>query len=171
MKTTQKVNVTIDWNSGVATILEGYSPLKKLGCLFIEKDENGNIIGEELDAHINSTIEDDYMATTVVEFVKIRGQFIRVPNGGVSNRYNNQKMVLSDEVFLNVVTGELIKEKELAFENDLTKEIKDDDGNSYSPKQYEKKLKKDIYPAFSTFEAQTKFKDSIYKDMASRKDK
>jgi len=174
MKTTEKVNVAIDWSTGIATILEGYSPLKKLGCHFIEKDENDNIISEDLDVHIESIIRDEDMITAVVEFTKVRGQFIRVPQGALSNRYNNQQMKLDDDVFLNVATGELIKEKELAFEDDLDNEILDitDPENpiSFHPKRYEQKLKEDVYPAFSTFEAQTQFKDKLYIDMASRKD-
>lgn len=165
---TKKVSVSIDYSAGIATILENYSPLNTMGCLFVTYDDIDNVISEDLDIHYNSIIEDDRMITNIIEFTKVRGQFVRVPQGALSNRYTNQKMVLSNDVFINVATGEMIKDRNLAFEIDFEKEILDSNGDSFEPKQYEEKLKENVYPAFSTFESQTQFKEQIYKDIASR---
>lgn len=166
---TEKVSVNIDYSAGVATILENYNPLNTMGCLFTTFNEDDKVVSEDLDIHYDSVIIDDRMITNVIEFTKVRGVFVRVPQGALSNRYNNQKMILSNDVYLNVATGEMIKDRELAFEPDLTNEILDVEDNSFVPKQYKEKLKDNIYPAFSVFEAQTQFKEQIYKDMASRK--
>jgi hypothetical protein len=169
--TKNKVSVDIDWSNNTATIVS-YNPLKPVGCHRVNDDGT-----EELDVWVLSEVYEDKMKSKVVEFIKTpRGGWTRVTGNQVSTRYNGLEMVLSDAVYLNTTTGLLHKTESEIYEDDLTKEIlesiTDAEGvvteQSYVPKKYEKKVKANLVPAFSFFQQQVKFKESMYNDMAGR---
>lgn len=162
------VSVQIDWNNNSATTVP-FNINLPVGCHRINDDGS-----EELDVWYQSNVFEDKMRSNVLEFIKNpkTGQFVRVFGNQVSNRYNGLEMVLSDAVYIVPTTGQLLKTQDQIWIDDLTKEKFDENGQSYSPKQYEKKLNDTfgvtIQPAFTFFQNMVHFKQSMYTDMASR---
>ena len=172
MATKTEVSVSVDWIQGIATILPEFNLLEDQGVHRINDDGS-----EELDVWYESKIYKDKMRSGVVEFAKFQGAWIRKLQGAISNRYpNGQEMIMTDELYvkLTVVNGQVTDFVQSNgtehLIDDLTKEILDSEGNSYSPKQYEKKV--DVaggwMPMFSVFKSITNICSLMTKNMKSR---
>jgi hypothetical protein len=176
MKTTTEVSVSIDWIQGVATILGEFDLLADQGIHIVNEDGS-----EELDVWYKSEITKDKMLSSVVEFAKFQGVWIRKPQGAMSNRYpNGQVMIMTDELYvqLTIEGGQIVGFEQSNgtehLEDDLTKEILDnsDPENpvSYNPKRYEQKVKVGWLPMYSTFKSFTNIVTLMTKNMQSRVD-
>lgn len=176
MKTTIEVSVSIDWTQGVATILGEFDLIADQGIHIVNEDGS-----EELDVWYKSEITKDKMLSSVVEFAKFQGVWIRKPQGAISNRYpNGQVMIMTDELYvqLTIEGGQIVGFEQTNgtehLEDDLTKEIFDttDSQNplSYNPKRYEQKVKAGWLPMYSTFKSFTNIVTLMAKNMQSRVD-
>ena len=177
MKTTESVSVKVDWAKGIAEIVPN-NLTEDDGMLVITTEEDGTII-KELDVFYSREIQKDRMYTNVAEFEYSNAAkiFVRKPNGVLSNRYKGEgRMTMTDELYIKPVfqNGEIVgfdtSDGTEHFTDDLTKELKDSEGNSYNPKQYEKKVDYAAgwLPMFSTFKAQTKIVALTYADASQR---
>jgi hypothetical protein len=149
-----KVSVELSNDLATATIL----PFSNKGIVAVHAIyDNGD---EDLDIMLRAHINADNMISEVIEYTKVRGQFQRVLNGVFSGRYTGQIMTLSDEVYLETTTGKLKKSEDEIYKKADGEFILDEDGN--------KILNNNLVPAYSAFEAMTRFKTAEFNDMASR---
>lgn len=174
MKTTTEVSVNVDWTQGTATILPEFNLLADQGVHIVNEDGS-----EELDVWHKSEIFKDKMNSSVAEFAKFQGVWIRKPQGAISNRYpNGQVMIMTDELYvqLTIEGGQIVGFEQSDgiehLEDDLTKEILDrtDSNNpiSYTPKRYEQKVKAGWLPMYSTFKSFTNIVTLMTKNMKAR---
>lgn len=172
MKTVTEVSVSVDWTQGVATILPDFNLLADQGVHIVNEDGS-----EELDVWHKSEIFKDKMLSSVTEFALFQGVWMRKPQGAFSNRYpNGQVMIMTDELYvkLTVANGQITGfEQSNGTEHlidDLTKEIVDPEGNSYEPKQYEKKVDEAAgwKPMYSVFKIFTNICSLMTKNMKDR---
>ena len=171
MKTTTEVSVSIDWTQGVATILPEFDLLADQGIHIVNEDGS-----EELDVWYKSEITKDKMLSSVVEFAKFQGVWIRKPQGAMSNRYpNGQVMIMTDELYVQLtieggqITGfeqsdgvEHFEEVEVLDYTDAENPI------SFEPKQFETRIKAGWMPMYSTFKQFTNIVALMTKNMKGR---
>jgi hypothetical protein len=62
---------------------------------------------------------------------------------------NLRSLITDNELFIDTLTGGFLSKSDSElYENDLDKEIKDADGNSFEPKKYEQKKRTDVIPYY-----------------------
>jgi hypothetical protein len=171
MKTTTEVSVSIDWTQGIATILGEFDLLADQGIHIVNEDGS-----EELDVWYKSEITKDNMLSSVVEFAKFQGVWIRKPQGSLSSRYpNGQVMVMTEDVYVSLtvengqITGfeqsngvEHLEEVEILDYTDTENPI------SFEPKVFETRIKAGWNPMYSTFKSFTNIVALMTKNMKGR---
>ena len=172
MITKEIKSVVVNWNNDTIEILEEFDSLKDIACVRTNT-ETGVI---EADIWYSSTITCDRMTSNVIEYIKFPGfEWMKKPSATISGRYIDQKMTLDNSTYCQVekdengiITGfdESVDNEHL--EDDLTKEILDEEGNSYVPKQYEQKVKEGWYQTFSLFKQYTNIINLMYSTMSKR---
>lgn len=171
MKTVTEVSVRIDLEQGTATILDSFDLLEDNGIHIINEDGS-----EELDVWIESKINKDKMLSSVIEFAKFQGTWIRKPQGALSSRYpNGQVMVMTDNVYVSLtvengqITGfEQSDGVEHLEEIEVLDYTDEDNPISFEPKKFETRIKAGWMPMYSTFKTFTNIVALMTKNMKGR---
>ena len=171
MKQVTEVSVIIDLEQGTATILDSFDILADNGIHIINEDGS-----EELDVWIESKITKDKMQSSVIEFAKFQGDWIRKPQGVLSNRYpNEQVMIMTNDVFvsLTIENGKITGfEQSDGVEHLEQVEVLDYTDNenpiSFEPQQFETRIKAGWLPMYSTFKQFTNIVSLMTKNMKGR---